>query len=154
MAKGEALKWDESGSPGANARRRLPELVLSYYREGRKAAAGDAAPEALHEFRLGTKRLRYTIELFRSCYGPGLQLWLAALGRIQDHLGAISDCATTGRICLAAMPLDSPADRKRLESYLDKRAAREAAAFRRYWRSEFDKAGEARRWEIYFRRTK
>lgn len=152
MAKGEALKWDESASPGANARRCLPRLVPSYYREGRKAVEGDA-PEALHEFRLRTKRLRYTIELFRSCYGPGLERWLAALGRIQDHLGAISDCATTGRTCLPVLPQDSP-DRERLESYLDRRAAREAAAFRRYWRNEFDQPGEARRWEIYFRRTK
>lgn len=153
MAKDEALRWDESASPGANARRCLPELVLSYYREGRTATAGDAAPEALHEFRLRTKRLRYTIELFRSCYGPGLGRCLAALGRIQDHLGALSDCAATGRTCLAVLPRDSP-DLGRLQSYLDKRAAREAAAFRRYWRNEFDKAGEARRWEIYFRRAR
>ena len=152
MAKGDALRWDESASPGANARRLLPELVRSYYEEGREAAEGDSADEALHEFRLRTKRLRYTIELFRSCYGPGLQRSLAALGRIQDHLGAISDCATTGRTCLALLAQDSP-DRERLESYLDKRAAREAAAFRRFWRNEFDQPGQARRWEIYFRRA-
>ncbi len=153
MAKDDALTWDGSASPGANARRCLPELVLSYYREGRKAAAGDAAPEALHEFRLRTKRLRYTIELFRSCYGPGLRRCLNALGHIQDRLGAISDCAATGRTCLALLPQESP-DQERLGSYLEKRAAREAAAFRRYWRGEFDKAGQARRWEIYFRRAK
>jgi CHAD domain-containing protein len=153
MAKDDALKWDESASPGANARRCLPELVLSYYREGRKAAAGDAAPEALHEFRLRTKRLRYTLELFRVCYGPGLERCLDALGRIQDHLGAISDCAATERTCLAVLPQDSP-DRDRLRSYLDRRAAREAAAFRRYWRDAFDQPGQARRWEIYFRRAK
>jgi CHAD domain-containing protein len=151
MAKGDAIKWDESASPGANARRRLPELVRSYYEEGRKAADGDAAPDTLHEFRLRTKRLRYTIELFRSCYGPGLERWLAGLGRIQNHLGAISDCATTGRTCLAVLPQDS-LDHERLASYLDQRAAREAAAFRRYWRNEFDQPGEARRWEIYFKR--
>ncbi|HXN49565.1 MAG TPA: CHAD domain-containing protein [Bryobacteraceae bacterium] len=151
MAKDDALRWDGSGSPGANARRCLPELVATYYQEGRKAAAGDASTETLHDFRLGTKRLRYTIEMFRSCYGPGLGRCLDALGRIQDHLGAISDCATTGRTCQALLPEDSP-DGKRLGVYLERRAAREAAAFRRYWRSEFDRAGEARRWEIYFRR--
>src|ERR1017187_9741219 len=116
MAKDNALTWDGSESPGANARRCLPGLVASYYQEGRKAAAGDASTETLHEFRLRTKRLRYTIELFRSCYGPGLRRCLDALGlryaihvartdcgpagrpcldalgRVQDHLGAISDC--------------------------------------------------------------
>lgn len=151
MAKDDALMWDGSGSPGGNARRCLPELVASYYEEGRRAAGGDASPETLHDFRLRTKRMRYTIELFRSCYGPGLRRCLDALGRIQDHLGAISDCATTGRTCLALLPQDS-SDGARLGAYLEKRATREAAAFRRYWRGEFDRAGEARRWEIYFRR--
>ena len=151
MAKDDALTWEGSGSPGANARRCLPGLVASYYQEGRKAAAGDAATETLHEFRLRTKRLRYTIELFRSCYGPGLRRCLDALGRVQDHLGAISDCAATERTCRALLPQDSP-DGARLDAYLERRAAREASAFRRYWRNEFDRAGEARRWEIYFRR--
>jgi CHAD domain-containing protein len=145
MAKDSALTWDESASPGANARRHLPDLVLSYYREGRKAAEDGAAADALHQFRLRTKRLRYTLELFRVCYGPGLQRCLAALGRIQEHLGAISDCATAGSLCPG---------QERLKAYLDKRAAREAAAFRRYWRNEFDQPGQARRWEIYFRRSK
>jgi CHAD domain-containing protein len=153
MAKDSALTWDGAGSPGVNARRCLPKLLATYYQDGRQAAAGDAEPEALHKFRLLTKRLRYTIELFRSCYGPGLRRCLEALGNIQDHLGAISDCATTGRTCQTLLPQDSP-DAALLGSYLDKRVAREAAAFRRYWRSEFDRAGEARRWEIYFRRTK
>ena len=153
MTTDDTLTWDGSESPGDNARRCLPQLVVSYYLEGRKAAAGDASPEALHDFRLRTKRLRYTIELFRSCYGPGLRRCLDALARIQDHLGAISDCATTGQTCQALLPPGSP-DGERLRTYLDKRAAREAAAFRRYWRSGFDRPGEARRWEIYFRRAK
>jgi CHAD domain-containing protein len=151
MPKSDALKWDESASAGANARRRLPELVRSYYQEGRKAASSEAAPETLHAFRLRTKRLRYTIELFRPCYGPGLERWLDALRRIQNHLGAISDCVTTGQICRSAQAKGSPG-REQLESYLDRRAAREAAAFQRYWRNEFDKPGEARRWETYLRR--
>jgi len=151
MARQDAPKWEGSGSPGSNARRFLPGLVATYYQAGRKAAAAGASTEILHEFRLRTKRLRYTIELFRSCYGPGLRRCLEALGRIQDHLGAISDCATTGRTCQALLPEGSP-DRRRLTAYLERRSAREAAAFRRYWQSEFDGAAEARRWEIYFRR--
>jgi CHAD domain-containing protein len=151
MPKGKAFRWDELASPGANARRRLPELVRSYYEDGRKVTSGDAAPDSLHEFRLRTKKLRYTVELFRSCYGPGLDRWLATLRQIQDHLGAISDCATTRKTCRAALAKGS-ADGERLESYLNGRAAREVAAFQRYWRDEFDKTGEARRWEIYLRR--
>ncbi len=151
MPKRRVLKWDGSATPGTNARRRLPELVRSYYEEGRKAASGDPKPETLHAFRLQTKRLRYTLELFRSCYGPGLERWLSSLKGIQDHLGAISDCATTQEICGAALPAGA-AERRGLDRYLEERAAREAAAFVRYWHREFDKEGEARRWEIYFKR--
>ena len=150
MAK-DGTKWDEKASPGENARSRIPKLVAAYYLEGRQAAEGQAPPEALHAFRLHTKKLRYTVELFRSCYGPGLQRWLAALSRIQDHLGAISDCATAARVCFAHLPEAAP-ERERLAAYLDRRIAREAASFRRYWRSEFDRPAESRRWEAYFRR--
>jgi len=154
MLKRDTFEWDHMASPGSNARRRLPDLVRSYYEDGRKTASSDPAPEALHDFRLRTKRLRYTVELFRSCYGPGVERWLESLRQIQGHLGAISDCDTTRQICRAALP-EASSDRKRLETYLDGQAAREAAAFHRYWRSEFDKPGEARRWETYFgRKTK
>jgi CHAD domain-containing protein len=151
MSRNDALKWDDSETAGVNARRRLPELVRSYYQEGRRAACDETPQEALHQFRLRTKRVRYTVELFRLCYGPGLERWLASLREIQDHLGAISDCATTRQLGPAALA-EGSVERQRLESYLDQRAAREESAFRRYWRDVFDKSGEARRWETYFRR--
>ena len=151
MSKNDALKWDESATAGANARRLLPELLRSYYQEGRQAACEETPEEALHEFRLRTKRVRYTVEMLRLCYGPGLERWLASLREIQDHLGAVSDCATTLQLGHAALAEGAP-ERERLESYLGQRAARETAAFRRYWRDVFDQPGEARRWETYFRR--
>ena len=153
MAKKDKIKWDVSAGAGANARRRLPDLVRTYYEKGRQAACCEAASEALHAFRLRSKRLRYTVELFRSCYGPGLERWVAELKEIQDHLGAISDCATTAQLCRDALPKES-LERKRLETYVDRRIARKLKAFQRYWRDEFDKPREARRWERYFGRAK
>jgi CHAD domain-containing protein len=149
MAK--RVKWDDKASAAANARAHLPVLLLGYYEEGRSLTAGALSAERLHQFRLATKRLRYTVELFRTCYGPGLDRWLAALREIQDHLGAISDCASTRKLVAAKLPKDS-AERARIERSLAARARREAAAFRRYWQTAFDAPGASRRWAAYFGR--
>jgi CHAD domain-containing protein len=151
MPKADTFAWDDALSTGANARHVLPDLVRTYYEAGRRVAAAAPEPNDLHRFRLRTKRLRYTVELFRICYGPGLERWLGTLRGIQNCLGAISDCITTRRLIAATLGGDSPG-RQRLALFLDKRAARETSAFRRYWRTEFDKPGEARRWEAYFKR--
>jgi CHAD domain-containing protein len=153
MAKSDGFDWDGALSAGTNARRRLPELIRNYYEAGREVTGGAAAPEALHRFRLRTKRVRYTVELFRACYGPGLDGWLAGVREIQNHLGAVSDCATTCGL-VAAIPAEDSPGRERLALYLKRREAREAAAFRRYWQRTFDKPGEARRWVAYFGRKK
>lgn len=149
MAK--RVKWDDAASAGASARAHLPALLHDYCEEGRALAGGALSAERLHEFRLATKRLRYTVEMFRACYGPGLDRWLAALRQIQDHLGAISDCAATAELVAAKLPKESPA-RLQIEHSLAGRARREAAAFRRYWQSAFDAPGESRRWAAYFAR--
>jgi CHAD domain-containing protein len=147
----DELSRDSSPSAASSARQSLPDLVVSYYQAGRTLLAADANPETLHEFRLLTKKVRYTLELYRSCYGPGLERILTSLARMQDHLGAISDCETTARTCGAAVAEDSP-DLERLRTYLSRRAAREEAAFRRYWREEFDAAAEIQRWVTYLKR--
>jgi CHAD domain-containing protein len=152
MAKNGTFQWDDSASAGANARHSLPALVRAYYAQGRRLAGGDLSPEVLHEFRLGTKRLRYTVEMFRTCYGPGIERWLTALRQIQDHLGAINDCVTTRELVAAKLPPGAP-ERLRIERSLNARARREVAAFRHYWQATFDTPGEARRWTAYFSRA-
>lgn len=107
---------------------------------------------ALHRLRLDTKRLRYILELFRPCYGPGLNLFLATLRQIQDHLGAINDCATARGLIGRTLPGPSP-ERKRLDRLLNLRAKRKAAEFREYWRQTFDAAGQERRWVFYLSRN-
>ena len=108
MARNDTFEWDDSASAGANARRRLPVLMRAYYAQGRRLAGGDLSPEILHEFRLATKRLRYTVEMFRACYGPGIDRWLVALRQIQDHLGAINDCVATKELVAAKLPKADP----------------------------------------------
>ena len=74
-------RWPD-GALGSQARtRRLArtpppataESTRRYFKEGREALAPGATWEAMHAFRLRTKRFRYTLETFRDFYGPGIE---------------------------------------------------------------------------------
>ena len=88
------MHFDDNASPAVNARMTLPALVGKYAGAGRKLLAENPDPAQLHALRLQTKRLRYTLELFAPCYGPGLDERLAMLRGVQQHLGEMNDCAT------------------------------------------------------------
>jgi len=47
---------------------------------------------ALHEMRIGVKRLRYAIELFHDCFSPKIMRFAKAATRLQDSLGNLHDC--------------------------------------------------------------
>ncbi len=143
------IVWDEALSAAQNAAYRLPPLVHDYFERGRAAAGPDATPAALHNFRLRTKRLRYTLEMFRPFYGPGLESCLGRLREVQRFLGDANDCAAT--LKLLAGPAASPA-RRRFETFLKARAAERVAGFREYWAKTFDAEGEEARWRRYLGR--
>jgi CHAD domain-containing protein len=152
MAKSNRIEWDEVASAAENARRKLPALAQSFFETGRKLAGGKASEAALHRFRLSAKRLRYTLEFFRFCYGPGLDDRLAVLREIQSCLGEISDCAVTRELAAATLPGRS-AERVAADRFLQRRARQKAAQFRRYWRRVVDVPGADRRWRSYFARV-
>ena len=139
------LRWDESLSAAQNARAALPELARSYFEKGRKLTGKLPTSTALHRFRLDTKALRYTLELFRPCYGPGLDRRLAVLRKIQAYLGAINDYATTIEMVAARLPSDAP-ERAGIETLLSTVAKRKLLEFRRYAQRLFNDLGEERRW--------
>src|SRR5438477_7680592 len=98
MRKLERPEWNEREGPAANARRGLPPLVSEYFALVRKVVSNaNASPQKMHGLRLATKQLRYTLELFRSCYGPGLETRMEELRELQQLLGDIADCAATQR---------------------------------------------------------
>jgi CHAD domain-containing protein len=107
-------------------------------------ADGHVSLEALHQFRLETKRFRYTLELFRSCYGKGLDERLGSLRKIQDLLGEINDCLTTQNLL--------GRKQKSLAPFLQRRIARKRRELARYWHGSFDAAGQERRWSAYLER--
>src|SRR5690348_16720763 len=134
------IKWDEKASAAQNACRALPPLAAEYFAAGRAAVAGKPSRAAWHRLRLRTKRLRYTLELFRPCYGPALETRLDALHQAQQILGDLNDCAAAQRLIDGLLPARSP-QRLRLRRFLDARARSKAAQFRTFWTTRFDKPG-------------
>jgi CHAD domain-containing protein len=151
MSELHRVTWDERADPTANARRELPQLAASYFAQVRALLADDPSPAKLHRIRLLTKRLRYTLELFRPCYGPALEKRLAALRRIQQLLGEFNDCTAAGRLLSRSRSTASP-QRARLLRYLEERAAVKAQEFRRDWAEVFDAPGQERWWTGYLAR--
>jgi CHAD domain-containing protein len=137
--------WDERKSAAVNARRQLPRTMSEYFAEVRAALAEKHSPAALHRVRLASKKVRYTLELFRQCYGAaGFDARLKALKDVQTSLGDVNDAVTTWRLLAKVMP-HSPR-RRVLREYLKKRAAEKAGEFRAQWSEKFDAAGQERWW--------
>jgi CHAD domain-containing protein len=147
MGKSHQVEWDEKATAAANARRELPPLVARYFALVRELLAKSPTPPELHRLRLATKRLRYTLELFRPCYGPGLETRMAGLRELQQLLGEVNDSAAAGRLLAKAMR--KSAQRVRVETFLEERAAEKAHEFCRHWDEVFDAAGREQWWTGY-----
>ncbi len=142
---GSRTPWDERKSAAVNARRQLPRMMSEYFAEVREALADKRSPAALHQVRLASKKVRYTLELFRPCYGAaGFDARLKALKDVQTSLGDVNDAVATWRLLAKVMP-HSPR-RQALREYLKKRAAEKAEEFRAHWTEKFDAAGQERWW--------
>ncbi len=144
MVKHGQLVWNASKSAAENASLKLPKLAQAYFQSGRKLFQSTRSREALHKFRLETKRFRYTLELFRPCYGPSLDRRLAVLQKVQTFLGEINDCATTQKLV--------GRKQKKISAFLERRMAQRARALSGYWRRTFDAAGQERWWTDYLAR--
>jgi CHAD domain-containing protein len=151
MKTARDIPWNPRLGAARNARRQLPRLVRAYFAQVRNFLAADPLPAELHTIRLASKRLRYTLELFRPCYGPGLVVRLASLQRLQRILGEVNDCAAVERLLRLLVPA-SPT-RSRVDHFLSRRAAAKAAAMRKEWREKFDAPGRELWWLGYLSRT-
>jgi CHAD domain-containing protein len=136
-------QWKRKGSLRDNLQRRLPALAAEYFAAGREGLAEGTSWDQMHRFRLATKRFRYTLEIFRPAYGPGLEARIEALKSIQTHLGDINDCVVTSAM-LADVP-GAETTRDRLGAKANKRTA----ALRKYWLANFDAPGQYERWIRY-----
>jgi CHAD domain-containing protein len=143
--------WDESKTVAANVRNALPRLMDDYFVAGRELVGSSVRPRALHRFRLKTKRVRYTLELFLEHYGPGLERRIDKLKDIQTLLGDINDCAATLELIEERVPRNA-AHRKAAVKYLKKRARKKTDEFLDCWREQFDATGESAAWTNYLSR--
>ncbi len=152
MTKIRQIEWDEKSGAAANARYHLPRLMADYFVAVRGVLEQDPPPDKLHQLRLASKRVRYTLELFRPCYGPGLEARLAALRRVQQLLGEVNDAVAARHLLHKAVPAGSPQSR-RVQKLLATRAARKAGEFRKHWAKVFDAPGQFAWWTGYLART-
>jgi CHAD domain-containing protein len=144
------VKWNGRAGVAANARRELPKLAEAYFAEIRAVLAGNPRPARLHPLRVSGKRLRYSLELFRPCYGPGLEERIGALKKVQDLLGQVNDpLAALARIQHAMRPSRL---RTQVERLAAARAAEKAKLFRKHWREVFDAPGQEEWWTGYLAR--
>lgn len=141
--------WDLEASWAANAARALPQWAAQFFAAGRQACSSDLlSAGTLHRLRLAGKRFRYSLELFRDCYGPELEARLASLKTIQNCLGQISDCDATEQL-VRAENLASGADSLRFMGFLAAQRRARVAAFLAFWRGTFDAPGEETAWAAY-----
>jgi len=151
MSKLPKIKWDQDGDAAVNARKHLPLLVSNYFELCREVLAGQPEPAALHPLRLATKQLRYTLELFKPCYGPGLKTRLADLHALQQVLGDVNDTVAAAQVLSEFWQAKTP-ERARVEKYLRQRGQAKVREFREHWTVAFDAPGQDRWWTNYLAR--
>jgi CHAD domain-containing protein len=145
MKKGRKGQWDLALSATENARTRLPAMARKYFAKGRKLLSGKPSEQQLHRFRLQTKFLRYSIELFTDCYGEELAICLDCLRKVQTHLGDMNDCTTTKELAAEILPADSKV-RKRVERQMNRRFRKLESQLRHCWNRDLDGPGQLEWW--------
>lgn len=125
----------------------IPSLVSPYWEAGDDAAKPGAAWDDLHKFRLATKHLRYTVELFASLYGPAAQTKLDVLKRVQTHLGRVNDCHT-------ARGLEQVSGCAELDDWIAALQSNERDKFLKVWARERDRSKGGAGWVRYFSRAR
>jgi CHAD domain-containing protein len=151
MTKLLHIKWDEDQDAALNARKHLPSLVSNYFELGREILGRNPKAEELHPLRLATKRLRYTLELFKPCYGPGLKARLTALQTLQQVLGDINDTVAGTRVLTGIWKSQGP-EFVRVKGFLRQRGQIKAREFQQRWNEGFDAPGQERWWTAYLAR--
>jgi CHAD domain-containing protein len=140
-------KWDDAAGVAANVRQELPKLAADYFALVRRVLARNPKPAQLHPMRISGKRLRYGLELFGPCYGPGLEARIDALKQVQDLLGDVNDSVAALARIRKAMRRSQL--RTKVERFARRQAAEKAKAFRAHWQRVFDAQGQEEWWTGY-----
>lgn len=145
MQKSRNKPWKGKLPLQENLKIRAPEMVTEYFEAGRRAFTPGTSWDDMHQFRLATKRFRYTLEILRPAYGPGIEPRIESLRKLQTRLGEINDCVVTSGM-LSNLP-----GTEELRRVLDGRANTRSEKLRAFWWREFDTPGACDRWRQYLR---
>jgi CHAD domain-containing protein len=126
------------------ARGILPDMLKDHRRQGRHAIREGAPDKELHRFRIATKEMRYTLDLFTPLYGDGVSEIGEKLKKLQTHLGSIHDCAAARGLVKDA---ESAVGRKDIARELEKRREKKTERFRRDYRRDLEDDEAFRRWK-------
>ncbi len=150
MGRESKPRWNPSGTSAENAKRVLSWLAAQFFESGRNTVGVSPTARSLHKLRLRGKRLRYSLELFAPCYGPGLDHRLSELKKVQNYLGEISDCDATIRL-IRGLQLEDDANAVRLNDFLTARKKDRIERFVDHWRTYFDAPGQLESWLFYLK---
>ncbi len=140
--------WDSTRTSSENAAVVLPRLARKFFSKGRKLIQWETPDRKLHDFRLRAKRFRYTLELFKPCYGPTFNEHVRAIKQLQDHMGTMNDCAATLDL-LETPGLRGQEGAQQLRDALKRRISSERAGFFTYWQTHFAGEDVEKRWMDY-----
>lgn len=135
--------WKRKQTLRDNLQRVLPAMAAEYFEAGRAAFAEGSTWTEMHQFRLQTKRFRYTLEIFQAAYGPGLEARIEGLRFVQTELGDINDSVVTAEM------LGDVAGTESTRTELGGKADRRTEKLRKYWTTQFDGPGQYERWARY-----
>jgi len=124
----------------------LPRMAQEFFECGNEAVKTKASSRELHQFRIVSKKFRYTLELFTSVYGASLNSALERIRRVQGVLGEINDCDTVRRM------LSQYKEADRMTSWLKKRQRRRIEEFQQHWTETFAAGGELQSWSALLSR--
>ena len=118
----------------------LPKMARDFLQVGAHAAATKASAESLHQFRIASKKFRYSLELFEPLYGAPVKRMIEEIKHAQNILGDFNDC-------VSAIEIVQPhKDGQAVARWLKKRQSRKMDEFRRWWPEKLGNPETARLW--------
>ena len=139
--------WRPDLDVNANLRRTLPKLTRAFFKRGNHALLKERDWPEIHAFRIATKRFRYTLELFASNYGPGIETRLNELRELQTLLGDANDFIVTAAL------LEKIDGTEAVRSQLTGKAEAKVRNARTWWRGNMGTEAAEQRWVSYFQRS-
>ena len=118
-------------------------IAEKWFDAGEKALQPGVTWDEMHQFRLLTKRFRYSLEIFLPLYGPSLAKRIEQLRKLQNFLGDINDCITAQTL-LGLDDVDGS-----VHQALADRAEKKTAELRQFWAETFSGPAPVESWTRY-----